>query len=80
MIYNILDYGAIPDGKTLATDAIQAAINACHENGGGRVVIPAGRFYSGSIYLKINVELHLELGSTLIASGNMEDYNPDDAY
>jgi polygalacturonase len=80
MQYNILDYGAISDGLTLSTQAIQAAIDDCNKNGGGRVVIPAGNFYSGSIYLKSNVELHLELGAVLKASGNMEDYNPDDAY
>lgn len=80
MIYNILDFGAIADGETLCTGAIQSAIDTCHSNGGGRVVIPAGNFYSGSIYLKSNVELHLELGAVLKASGNMDDYNPDDAY
>jgi len=80
MEYNILNYGAIPDGKTLSTAAIQSAIDDCNKNGGGRVVIPTGKFYSGSIYLKDNVELHLELGAVLLASGNMDDYNPDDAY
>ena len=80
MIYNVLDYGAVPDGKTLSTDAIQSAINACNKNGGGRVLIPSGNFYSGSLYLLDNVELHLEHGAVLMASGNIDDYNPDDAY
>ena len=80
MEYNILDFGAIADGVTLCTDAIQSAIDECNKNGGGRVVIPTGRFYTGSIFLKSNVELHLELGANLIASSNMDDYNADDAY
>ena len=78
--YNIIDYGALSDGKTLATSAIQAAIDDCYKNGGGRVVIPSGNFYSGSLFLKDNVELHLEHGATLTASESMDDYNADDAY
>ncbi len=80
MQFNVLDYGAVSDGTTLCTSAIQSAIDDCNKNGGGRVVIPAGNFYSGTIYLKDNVELHLELGAVLKASRNMDDYNPDDAY
>ena len=80
MVYNILDYGAVSDGVTLATVAIQSAIDDCHKNGGGKVIIPAGSFYSGSIFMRDNVELHLELGALLTASANMADYNADDAY
>lgn len=79
-MYNILDFGAPTDGATLCTDSIQKAIDACHANGGGRVVIPTGTFVSGSVYLKDNVELHLERGALLKASPDMDDYNPDDAY
>lgn len=80
MIYNILDYGAVSDGKTLCTSAIQSAIDECNKNGGGRVLIPSGNFYSGTFYLKDNVELHLEHGALLIASADIDDYNDDDAY
>ena len=79
-MYNVIDYGAVADGKTLSTAAIQTAIDECNKNGGGRVVIPAGSFYSGSIFLKDNVELHIEHGATLTASANIDDYNADDAY
>lgn len=77
---NILDFGAIGDGKTLNTAAIQQAIDTCHSRGGGQVVIPAGNFVSGTIYLKSNVELHFEHNAHLIASTNMDDYNALDAY
>ena len=80
MVYNIVEYGAVADGKTLATEAIQSAIDDCCKNGGGRVLIPSGNFYTGSIFLKDNVELHLDHGALLTASENMDDYNADDAY
>ena len=79
-MYNVLEFGAIADGKTLATAAIQAAIDACHANGGGTVNIPAGRYVTGSIFLKDHVELHLCHGATLAASTDLADYNADDAY
>ncbi len=63
-----------PDGKTLNTKAIQAAIDRVAADGGGRVVIPAGRFLSGSIVLKSGVELHLEKNAVLLGSTRAEDY------
>lgn len=79
-MYNIKDFGAVADGRTLCTESIQRAIDACYENGGGRVVIPAGEFVTGTVWLKDHVELHLEIGALLLASTNMDDYNADDAY
>ena len=79
-MYNIKDFGAVADGRTLCTESIQKSIDTCHENGGGRVVIPAGEFVTGTIWLKDHVELHLEIGALLVASTNMDDYNTDDAY
>lgn len=78
MRYNILDYGAKKD--TICTENIQLAIDECSNNGGGVVVIPGGEFISGTVWLKSNVELHLQTGATLKASVNMDDYNADDAY
>ena len=46
MDYNILDFGAVSDGVTVNTVAIQKAIDTCFEKGGGRVIIPAGLFIS----------------------------------
>lgn len=79
-MYNILDYGAIGDGVFLNTTAIQSAIDECNKNGGGTVVIPAGCFLTGTIWLKSNVELHLSHGALLKASSNMEHYNKSGDY
>ena len=58
--FSIKDYGAVADGKTLNTEAFKKAIDACSDAGGGRVVVPAGTWLTGSIELKSNVDLHLE--------------------
>ena len=71
--FNILDYGAIADGVTNNAKAIQAAVDACTEAGGGRVTIPSGQYMSGSIQLKSNVDFHLEMGAVLISSLKEED-------
>lgn len=70
---NILDFGAVADGKTVNTKAIQAAIDA-----GGAVLIPRGEFVTGTLYLRSNGGLHLEAGAVLKASHCREDYNADD--
>jgi polygalacturonase len=70
--YIILDYGAV-HGQ-LSTSAIQQAVNTCFEAGGGRVVIPAGKFITGTIILKSNVNLYLEQGAILQGSSNIDDY------
>ena len=58
-VYNIRDFGAISDGRTLCTDAIENAIDACSKGGGGKVVIPDGLWITGAIQLKSNVNLYL---------------------
>ena len=73
-VYNIKDFGAKGDSSTVNTGAIQKAIDACHENGGGRVLVPGGQFITGSIMLKSNVELHLVKGATLYGSLYADDY------
>ncbi len=73
--YLITDYGATGDGATNNAPFIQEAIEACHANGGGRVVIPAGGvFCSGTINLKSGVEVHFENGARLQASHAESDY------
>lgn len=71
--YNILNYGVKADGATNNRKAIQKAIDECTANGGGRVVVPSGKFLSGTLVLKSNVELYLESGAVLIGSIHQED-------
>ena len=74
-VFNITDYGAKGDGITLDTKAIQSAINDAAENG-GRVVIPGGKYLSGTIFMRSNVTIDLTEGAVLLGSTNIEDY-PD---
>jgi polygalacturonase len=69
-------FGAVGDGTTLSTDAIRKAIEACHAAGGGRVVVPVGRFLTGAVHLKSNVNLHLVEGATLAFSTDPQHYLP----
>ena len=72
--YDVCSYGAINDGKTLATQAINKAITDCNAAGGGTVVVPVGTYLTGTIILKDNVELYLERGSKLLGSTSYADY------
>jgi polygalacturonase len=71
--YNILDYGAKSDTSQLSTEAINKAIATCNSKGGGRVVVPAGNYKSGTIVLKSNVDFHLESGAVIYASTDTND-------
>ena len=72
--YKITDFGAKSDTSLLSTRAIQAAIDECSRNKGGKVVIPSGTFLSGTIYFKSNVTLSLEKGAILYGSTHLVDY------
>jgi polygalacturonase len=74
--FDILKYGAIGDGKTLNTEAVQKAVDACFQNGGGKVVVPTGVFIIGTVILKSNVHLYLEAGAVLRGSPDLNDYAP----
>lgn len=79
-VYSVTEYGALADGKTLATAAIQRTIDACAAAGGGVVLIPDGTFLFGTIWLRSHVELRLSSGAVLLASPDLDDYNTEDAY
>ena len=74
--YSIVSYGARPDTTVLSTQALQRAIDACSQAGGGRVVVPTGSYKIGTIVLKSNVHLYLEHGATLYGSTCLADYIP----
>jgi len=73
--HNVRDYGAKGDGLAKDTDAIQKALNAAERAGGGEVLIPAGRFVSGTLHLRSNVTLRLENGAVLLASPDEADFD-----
>ena len=74
--FNIIDFGAKPDGITICTDLIQNAIDDCSASGGGTVTISPGIFLTGTIFLRNNVIIHLENGAVLLGSSKIEDYKP----
>jgi len=80
-VFNIRDFGAQPMAKSEAespinTQAIHAAIAAANKEGGGKVVIPRGKWLTGPIHLMSNINLHLERGAEVVFSSNRDDYLP----
>ena len=73
-VYNVRNYGAKPDGKTLCTKSIQRAIDRCAKDGGGTVYLGRGTFLSGTIYMKSGVTLKLDAACMLLGSKNLKDY------
>jgi len=73
-VFNIKNFGAVGDGETLNTMAIQAAIDSCAKSGGGTVYFPAGTYLSGTIFFKSHITLFLDAGAVLLGSTNLNDY------
>jgi len=76
MNVNIIDFGAVADGYTINTTAIQMAIDACAAAGGGIVNIPPGTFITGTLRLRSHLTIRLEPGATLKGSDHLADYPP----
>ena len=73
--YNIAKYGAVNDGKTVNTKAVQKAIDECTKMGGGTVMVDGGGIYViGTIFMKSNVTLHVDNGTVLQGSTDQKDY------
>ena len=72
--FSVLDYGADPTGVALSTEAIQQAIDACTEAGGGTVVIPEGLYTTGPLTLKSNVRLYTEKNCFVVFSHDLDLY------
>ncbi len=75
--FDIREYGAVRGGQTDCLPAIRAAIDACTQSGGGRVLVPEGLYFvKGPVVLKSHVELHLAEGAELRFSSDEKDYLP----
>ncbi len=75
--HDIRAYGAVADGKTVNTKALQAAIDACTAAGGGTVLVAGGKYVTGTFYLKSNVCLRVEAGAVILGSPAIADYTTD---
>ena len=73
---NVVEFGAKADGGTKDTQAIQKAIEACSEHGGGTVYFPSGTYLTGSLHLRQRVALYLDHGATIKASPEESDFDP----
>jgi len=73
-VFKVSAYGAVNDGVTLNTKAIQKAIDACSSKGGGTVIFDAGKYLTGSLFLKENVRLEISAGVEILGSQHIEDY------
>jgi hypothetical protein len=73
-VFNIKDFGAVGDGIVLNTASINKAIVACNEAGGGTVLVPAGRFLTGTVELKSNVTLFLDFNATIMATDDISQF------
>lgn len=71
---NLKDFGAKGDGSSLCTDAFSKAIDALSKQGGGRLVVPQGVWYTGPITLKSNINLHLVKGAVILFSHDINLY------
>jgi polygalacturonase len=71
--FTITDNGAVGDGKTLNTTAIQKTIDECSKAGGGTVLLPTGRFLTGALTLASNLNLKIDKDSTLLITDNPAD-------
>lgn len=80
VVYNVMDYGATGNGKTLDNKAIDRAIDAAAKAGGGTVVLPAGTYLSGTIQLKSNITLYLEQGATIQAVFDTSAYDKPEPF
>ncbi|RMF93310.1 MAG: glycoside hydrolase [Planctomycetota bacterium] len=74
VVVDVRDVGAVGDGRTDDTAAIQKAIDACAENGGGRVDFPPGRYLAGSVRLKSRIEMHFAEGAVLVGTSDLDAY------
>ena len=77
-IFNVIDYGAIADGETLCTAALQKAIDDCNAAGGGTVVFPEGTYVLATVFMKSNVRIRIEKNALILGAPSFYDYAPQE--
>src|SRR5579862_6472923 len=75
-VYNVIGFGASPDGQTKCTEAVRKAIETAAGEGGGTVYFPSGTYLTGPIHLRSHITLYLDAGATLKFSTDFDDYLP----
>ena len=76
--FNVLDFGAKKDGKTINSQAVQNAIDECYNQGGGNVIFESGEYVLSTVFLKSNVHIILEEGCTILGAESFYDYAPEE--
>ena len=76
-VYDVRAFGAVGDGTTLDTLALQNTIDRCSAAGGGTVLVAGGTYLTGTLYLKSDVCLRIEAGATILGSAHLADYATD---
>ena len=76
--FDVTEYGAQADGRTLCTDSVQRAIDDCHANGGGVVCFPKGTYVLSTVFLKSNVRIHIEKETLILGAPSFYDYAPQE--
>ena len=77
-IFNVVDFGAVADGETLNSEAVQRAVDACSEAGGGTVLFQRGDFVLSTVFLKSNVTIRIENGARILGALSFYDYAPQE--
>ena len=77
-IFNVIEYGALADGETLCTAALQKAIDECHAAGGGTIVFPEGVYVLSTVFMKSNVRIHITKNALILGAPSFYDYAPQE--
>lgn len=74
MIYNVMNFGAVADGKTLCSKAVQKAVDVCSQEGGGIVLFGRGRYVLSTVFLRSNVTIEIPEGTEILGAESYYDY------
>jgi len=77
-LFNVVDFGAVSDGATIVTKAVQKAIDTANEEGGGTVVFPEGEYVLFTVFLKSNVKIEITKGAKILGAPSFYDYAPEE--